>query len=427
MHVKKSIQSDTLVTLAITADTAELEKIKTTVLKKLSRSVRITGFREGKAPLALVEKSVDQNALHTEFLDAALTEFYNVALKSEDVRPVTEPKLQISKFVPFTTLEFEVEVTTFGKVTLPDYKKIKKTMTAKTVEKADIEEVLTTLRTRAATKEDVTRPAALTDQVWIDFKGVDDKGKAISGAEGKDYPIVLGSKTFIPGFEENVVGLSAGEEKQFDVVFPKDYGTASLQNKKVTFTVTVNKVQVVVLPELNDAFAATVGPFKTVLELRTDIERELTAERVREARRLFENELVSEITKKSTVAVPDVLVEEQIDRAEQEEKQNLMYRGQTWEEHLKEEGVNEEEHREQKRAASLERVKAGLVLAEIADKEKIEILPEELEIRMQMLKGQYTDKAMQDELEKPDSRREIAARMLTEKTLDLLVESATKK
>jgi trigger factor len=273
----------------------------------------------------------------------------------------------------------------------------------------------------------VDRAAKSGDEVIIDFKGVDTKTKeAISGADGTGYPLQLGSNTFIPGFEDEVVGVKPGGEKTFDLTFPKDYGVKALQGRKVSFTVTVQKVQELQKPKLDEAFAATLGPFKTVAELKTDVKRQLQSEKEQEAQRAYDNELLEKIAAKSSVDVPEVMVEEEVDRIEEEEKRNVTYRGQTWQEHLDEEGLTAEAHREKNKPSAELRVKGGLILSEIAEKEQISVTPEELEMRMQLLKGQYPDPNMQAELDKPENRRDILSRMLTEKTLDALRSYASK-
>jgi trigger factor len=420
MQISVTHSSDTEVNISVVANEAEMRPLKEHVLEHFQARVKLPGFREGKAPLSLVEKNVDPAQLQSEFLEEAVNQMYVQAINQEHLRPVANPEVSLKKFVPFTILEFEATVQIVGEITLADYKKMKKTKPEVKITAKDVTEVIDALKTRVAEKKDVDRAAKADDQVWIDFKGVDDKGEPVKGAEGKDYPLTIGSNTFIPGFEDNVIGMKANDEKTFTLKFPKEYGVAALASKDVTFTVTATKVQEVVEPKVDDDFAAKVGPFKTVEELKADIKEQLTLERQQEADRKFENELIEEITAKSKVAVPKVLVDEQVDRIEQEERQNLVYRGQTWQEHLEEEGVTAEEHREQKRPAAEERVKAGLVLSEISEVEKIDITPEELEIRIQLLKGQYQDAQMQAELDKPENRREILSRMLTEKTMDTL-------
>lgn len=427
MQVTKKNLSDTKVELIVAADQSQLLTIKNEVLNGMAGEVRIPGFRQGKAPLALIEKSIAPARLQNEFLERAINAVYGVILDQEKIRPVAQPQVKITKFVPYDTLELEFEVEAVGQVTLPDYKKIKLAKEPVKVTAKQVDEVLEQLRKREADKQDVDRAAKEGDQVWIDFKGVDSKTKEpIKGADGKDYPLILGSKAFIPGFEAKVVGMAKGEEKTFTLTFPKDYGVKSLQNRKVDFTVSVAKVQEVVEPKLDDEFAAKVGPFKTVDELKTDIKKQLLAEKQHQADRKFTDDLLTEITKKTKVALPTVLIEEQIDRLIAEQKQELLYRGQTWQEFLEAQGLTEEKFREQLRPDAELRVKAGLVLGEVAEKERITLTPEEVEVRLQLLKGQYPDQQMQAELDKPQSRRELASRLLSEKTIDKLVEYATK-
>ena len=428
MQVQKKKLSETKVELHIVADDAQLSEVKQLVLRHLARQVKTPGFRQGKAPLSIVEKQLDPATLQTEFLDEAVNRLYVAALQDEKVRPVAQPEVSLKKFVPYTTLELDVTVEAVGDVTLPDYTKIKVAQKAVKITAKDIDEVVEALQARIAERKEVKREAKAGDEVVVDFAGVDAKtNEPISGADGKGYPLVLGSNTFIPGFEDNLVGMKAGEEKSFTITFPKDYGVQALQNRKVTFTVTATKVHEVVKPKVDDDFAAKVGPVKTVAELKDDIKKQLEYERQAQADRDYESEILEKITEQAEVAIPKVLVDEEIARVELDEKQNLMYRGQTWEEHLKEEGVNETEHFEQKRPGAEKNVKAGLVLTEIANAEGITVTPEELEVRMQVLKSQYQDKQMQAELNKPESRREISNRMLTEKTLEKLKSYASAK
>jgi trigger factor len=425
MQIKRTNSSETETKLTVVASEQELAGMKQHVLGHFRGRVKIAGFREGKAPLELIEKNVDPSVLQTEFLEDAVNQLYVKAVQEEKLRPVANPEINITKFVPFTTLEFTADITTMGEVKLPDYTKIKKQKPEVKITAEDVKDVLKNLQTRAAEKLDVDRAAKLEDQVWIDFAGTDSKGQTVEGAEGKDYPIILGSNTFIPGFEENLIGMKAKDEKSFDVTFPSDYHAKPLAKKKVTFTVVVNKVQEVVEPKLDDAFAATVGPFTSLQQLKDDIKTQLQTERQNEADRQFESELVGEIADKTKVALPKTLVEEQIDKIEAQERQSLVYRGQTWEEHLKEEGVDAEQHREQKRPEAEKSIRASLMLAEVAEKEKLEFTTEEVQARIESLKKQYNDPEMQAELDKPENQRDIASRILTEKTVAKLVEYAT--
>jgi trigger factor len=428
MQLTRTQPSPNTTKLTVTADKAELDAAKQTVLTRLSASVKVPGFRPGKAPANMVEKSIDPNTLQAEFLDEIVNALYVKAAEAEKLRPVAQPQVNVTKFVPFTELEFTAEVEAVGDIKLPNYKTMKQAPVKAEVTAADVNNVLDNLRQRGAVKEDVERAAKDGDEVLIDFKGSDaETKKPIDGTDGSDYPLTLGSKSFIPGFEEELVGVKPGGNKTFTVTFPADYGAKALQSKKVTFAVEVKAVRQVKAAKLDDAFAATVGPFKTLAELKADIKKQLKAEKQAEADRKFDNDLLEKIADKTTVDIPKALIEEEIDRMEEEEKRNIDYRGQTWQEHLDDEGLTAEQHREKQREGAQLRVKAGLVLGAISDKENITVTPEEFEIRIQLLKGQYPDPAMQAELEKPENRRDIMSRMMTEKTLDKLRGYATAK
>ncbi len=427
MRVNRTNPSPTQAVLHITVDAEELTKAKNTVLNRLAPQVKVPGFRSGKVPLNLAEKHIDANMLQSETMEEALNKLYAKAVRVENLRPVANPEVSIKKFVPFTELEFEATVSTIGAIKLADYTKIKVARKLVEVNDEDIKGVLNSLQKRAAKKKEVDGPAHDGDQVWIDFVGKDSKGQPVAGADGKDYPLILGSNTFIPGFETHLVGVKKNEERTFSLTFPKDYGVKALRSKKVTFVVTVTKVEQLNLPDLSDAFAAQVGPFQTIDELTKDIKQQLIIERAREADQQLENELLQQITEKSTIEIPESLIESQVDAIEQEEKQNLAYRGQTFEEHLKDEGVTPEEHRQQKRPAAEQRLKTGIILTEIADLENIEVTSQEVEVRLQVLRGQYKDPAMQAELQKPEVLRDIAGRLKSEKTLARLVQLATDK
>lgn len=426
MQIKQETLTPTSIKLTITAEASELAKGKKIALEHLGEHSKLPGFREGKAPASVVEKSVDPNRLQSEFLNETVNLVYPGALAKNNLRVVKEPEITITKFVPFTELEFTATVDVVGDIKLADYKKIKLTPEKASVTAKDVDQVLSNLAERSAERTEAKRPAKNGDDVELDFHGVDAKTKqSIAGADGKNYNLVLGSKTFIPGFEEEVLGLKAGDTKSFDIVFPEDYGSKELQKKKVTFEIKIHKVSELKPPKIDDKFAASVGPFKTVVELKADIKKQLTQEKQTELDQKFENELMQKIADKTEVAIPDSLIEQEVDRLEDDEKRNLVYRGQTWQEHLEQEGLSQEEHRAKERPFAELRVKTGLILGAVADKEKIDVSDDELELRLNLLKGQYPDPSMQAELSSKDGKRDIQSRMMVEKTLDFLKKSAS--
>jgi len=425
MQSVKNQLSPTKVELTVTADQAFLDRVKDHVLGDLAKNVNLAGFRKGHAPKALIEKNVDQATLQSEFLNHAVNDLYVEAVQTENVRPVSQPEVEVTKFVPFTALEIKAAVDVIGKVTLPDYTKIKVTKKVDPVTDRDVTAVIADLRRRDAGKKEVKRAAKDGDEVVIDFKGTDPKTQEpISGGSGNDYPLVIGSNAFIPGFEPELIGLKPGDKKTFGITFPKDYGAAELQGKKVTFAVTVKTVREIALPALDDAFAATVGPFKTVAALQADIQKQLQTERENQAQRTFENELLTALAAQTKADIPSSLVDDEIERMEEEEKRNLVYRGQTWQEHLDSEGKTAEQHKEGLREAAENRVKTGLALGEVAEAEGLNVSDAELDARIAALKKQYNDAQMQAELSKPENRRELGSQLLTEKTLQRLTEYA---
>ena len=428
MKVTLEQLSPTQVKLSVIVDQELLTHAKQHAIELLSKNIKVPGFREGKVPAAIAEKHIDPAQLQSEAIDDALNHAYGQAIQEQNVRPVLPPQIELTKFVPFTVLEFTATVEILGKITVPDYKKMKKSKPEASVSAEDIDQVIANMQTQLAEKKDVDRSSKNGDEVWIDFDGVDEKGKEVNGASGKDYPLVLGSNTFIPGFEENLVGVKVGDEKTFTLTFPKEYGVKALQGRKVTFTTKINKVREITKPNVDEAFAAKVGPFKSVKELKDDIKKQLLVEKQRSVDRDFEADVINELTAKSKVDLPQGLIDEQAASVLNELKQNITYRGLTYQEYLNNEGVDEQTYYDANIVPEAERrLKAGLVLSEISTIEKIDVTPEELEIRIQILKGQYqSDPQMQAELDKPENRRDIMARLLTEKTIAKLMEYVQK-
>lgn len=426
MRVLRQDNSPTNITLTVSGEAADLEPIRRHVLGHFKHTVKVPGFREGKAPLDMVEKYANQQRVMDEFMEHALNELYRRAVDDEQIRPISAPNVKLKKFVPYSQLEFEAETEIIGPIKLPDYKKLKLDKPKIEVTAKDVNDVVRSLQTRMAAREEVERPAKEGDELVIDFKGSGIDGKPINGGDGKDYPLVLGSKSFIPDFEENLVGVKPGDTKKFEVTFPKDYGVSALRSKEVSFKVDVQKIMELKVPKADDDFAKKAGPVSTLAELKANIKKQLKEEKQRQADAEHQNELVRQIADKTEIEVPKSLLEEELLRMEEQEKQNLAYRGQTWQEHLKEEGVTEDQHRDRQRPDATVRVKAGLILSEIASREGITVTPEELEVRRQILKGQYQDPQMQAELDKPENLRDIESRLMTEKTLAKLTEYAAK-
>ncbi len=419
--------SDVKVELTISLGKEELAAAEQVALTKLARDIKIGGFRKGKAPLEMVKKEIDPNALAGETAENAMSKAVAEAFMSEGIQALDRPEVEVKKYVPSEELEFTAEAEIIPKVELGDYKKLKAKKAAVKVTKKEIDETIEKIRENFAEKKDVDRAAKNGDEVVIDFEGKKD-GVPFEGGKAEHFPLELGSNSFIPGFEEGIVGHKTGDEFDLDLEFPADYHAADLAGAKVVFTVKVGHIHEKSLPELNDEFAAKLGEFKTVEELTKQIEEDLKTQKESEATEKFKDELVRELAEISKVPVPEILIEDQKRSIEMDMQQNLMYSGLTLEQYLERLGKTHEEWLDSdvKKAAE-DRVKAGLTLAEVSKVEKIDATVAELDERIEQMKKQYANnKEALKQLESDEVRRDLANRMLTEKTVDLLVELNSK-
>lgn len=424
--MKTSIKnlSDTKVQLTITLDAEELAIAEQVATVKLARNVKVAGFRKGKTPLAIATKNINPAVLQEEVLDNAISKAVSEAFIESKLQVLDRPMVEVKKFVPGETLEFIAEAEILPKIKLGNYKKLKVSTEKIDIKEKDINEVIDRIRNGFSEKVEVKRAAKNGDETIIDFVGKKD-GVAFDGGTGNDYPLTLGSNQFIPGFEEGIIGHLAGDVFDLDLTFPADYGSADLKGTKVTFTTTLKAVKEVTLPKLTDEFAAKAGPFKTAAELKADIKRELTTQKERENNEKLKDDLVKQLVAVSDVPAPAILIEDQSKSIEQDFINNLAYQGLTLDQYLDNKGFESKEkwlETEVKEVAE-KRVKAGLVLAELSKVEKIEATTAELDAHVETYRQQYAKNPdALKQFDQPEVRRDIANRLLTEKTVDRLVE-----
>jgi trigger factor len=416
--------SDTKVELTISLDAKELKDAEQVALTKLAQTAKVPGFRKGNVPASVAAKHVDPTALSQQTLEDALSKAVAEAFTAEDIQALDRPAVEIKKFVPGSELEFTAESEILPKVKLGDYKKLKAVKAKATVTAQDVDEIVERMRQGLAEKTEVTRAAKNGDEAIIDFVGKKDD-VAFDGGTATDYSLVLGSNSFIPGFEEGIVGKKPGETFDLDLEFPKDYHSADLKGAKVTFSTTLKSLKEPKLPEVNDEFAAKAGPFTAVKEMKDDIKRELTQQKEREAAEKLKDELVGELVDVSTIPVPQILADDQTRNIEQDMTQNLVYQNISLDQYIENQGFkNKDEWIEKEvKPAAEKRVKAGLALAELSKELKIEATSEELANHINLYKEQYgnNEEALK-QFDQPEVQRDIANRLLTEKTVDKLVE-----
>lgn len=420
--------SETKVELTISLGKEELKAAEQVALTKLAKEIKAPGFRKGKVPASVAAKHVDPELLAQQTLEDALSKAVAESYLNEGIQALERPAVEIKKYVPGSEVEFTAEAEILPKVTLGDYKKLKAEKKKITVAAKEVDEIIERMRQGFAEKKVVDRAAKDGDEVMIDFVGKKDD-VAFDGGTAQDYALTLGSNSFIPGFEEGIVGKKPGETFDLKLKFPEDYHVADLKGADVTFTTTLKEVKEIVLPELNDEFAAKAGPFKTVDELKADIKRELTAQKEREAKENMKDDLVKQLVEVSKVPVPEILRRDQAESIERDMTQNLMYQGLTLDQYLENKGFESKEKwlESEVNEAAEKRVQAGLVLAELSKAEKIEATNQELEDHVNLYKKQYANNPrMVEQFDQPEARRDLANRLLTEKTVDRLVELNTK-
>lgn len=420
-HTLKKL-SETSVEVTVTLDHQDLATAKQMAIRKLARDVKAPGFRKGKVPVEVAEKHIDQTILANEVAENAINIALNDVAVTEQLRILDQPQITLDDFKPYDEMKFTATIEILPDIKLGDYKKLKVKKAKVTVTDAEVEETLERMRSQLAEKKEVKRAAKNDDVVTIDFVGKHENGDVFDGGTANDYDLTLGSNSFIPGFEDAIVGHKAGERFDVPLSFPKDYHAANLKGKKVVFEVVLKKVNENKLPEVNNAFASKVGPFKTVEAMREDIRAELSAQKQKQEDERLKDELVGQLVEKSKVPVPQVLVDDQMKQIEQDSIQNLMYRGMSPEQYIEQQGYKDhDEWREKEfKIAAERRVQAGLVLAELSKVEKVDVTTDELNARLEQMMEQYA--SMKDQIDTPEVRRDIANRLLTEKTVERLME-----
>ncbi len=415
--------SDTKVQVTITLGSKELAEAESIALVKLSKTVKVPGFRSGKIPASVAAKHVDQGALQEQTLDDAISKAVAESFVENKIQAIDRPAVEVKKYVPRETLEFTADVEILPKITLGDYKKLTATFEKATIESKDIDEVLDRMRQGYADKKEVDRAAKDGDEVVIDFTGKKDN-VPFDGGTATDYALTLGAGQFIPGFEEGVIGHKIGDEFDLDLEFPKEYHAPDLAGQKVTFSVVLKKVLEASLPKLDDEFAKQTGHFDTLKALKDDIKAELTKQKEREIQDKYKDALIAELIDKSNVTAPQVLVDDQATSIEQDFQQNLMYRGMTVDGYVQSQGFKDvDEWREKEvKPAAVRRVQAGLILSEVTRAEGLSLTEQEIDDHVALHQREYAKSPeMAEQLKTEEARRDIANHFLTEKTIERLI------
>ncbi len=357
------------------------------VYQKTKHKYSQQGFRKGHVPRKVIEGIYGVGIFYEDAFNDSFPKYYYDAMdKEKDLIPVADPHVEIDE-IGEKGVKFTATVTLKPEVELGEYKGLKIKKAKSSVTAKDVENELKIRQDKAARMVEVDREVQNGDEVNLDYSGSVD-GKIFDGGTAQKQTLVIGSKTFIPGFEEQMVGMKKGETKQINVKFPDDYHSEDLKGKDSVFTVTVNEIRVKELPEINDEFAKDVSEFDTLDELKKDIKKHLKEEQDKRNEIANENHLIEAVVANAKVDVPDEMVEAQIDAYVQEFEYTLMYQGIKLDDYLKFTNTKVEDLRENYRERAKETVKTRLVMEAIIKAEKIEPKQEDIDLKVKEIAQQ---------------------------------------
>jgi len=387
MNVKSvEKQEKSTVELVIEVSGQEFEAAVEKVYKKKRGSISVPGFRKGKAPRKIIEGMYGAGVFYEDAINDIYPVAYGQAVEQEKLDAVAWPKIEIVE-AGKDGLTFKAKVTVRPEVTLGEYKGLTAERPAVEITDEDVEGELKPFISRATRMVTVEREARSGDTVVIDFEGFKD-GEPFEGGKADGHSLELGSGSFVPGFEEQLVGCKAGDEKELDITFPEEYHEG-LAGAAVVFKVKVHEVKEKQLPDLDDEFAKDVSEFETLKELREDLGEKLAQRREQQAQRTFEESLLDQVTKNMTVEIPDAMVEMRAQRMVDDYKQQIVSQGISMEQYLAMTGMTENMLKAQAMEGSLRQVKTDLALAAIAKAENIEVTPDDVMAECTRLGEQY--------------------------------------
>ena len=389
MKVAVTKKEHNITELVIELPVEEVAKAYDKAFKKLVQQVNIPGFRKGKAPRKMIEKRVGEDGMRSEAFDFIIPDAYRQAVVDNNIETVGRPEVTDVTLNEGEPCVFTVSVITKPEVTLGDYKGLQVAAPVTEVTDEEVDKQINTLRDRHA-KMVVAEGAELGqgDFALIDFDGTID-GKPFSGGQSKGYPLEVGSGSFIPGFEDQLIGAKAGEEREVKVTFPADYFVAELAGKEAVFVTKINDVKRKELPELNDDFAKEAGDADTFEEMKAKTKEKLVAAAKEKDEAAFREAALKQAVANSTIEIPDIMVEDQIDQMVQDLDFNLRQRGLELEKYLGYMNTDMAGLRERYHAAALEEVRSELTLEAIVKAEDLTVSDEEYAEETQKMAKTY--------------------------------------
>ena len=407
------------VALTVEVDAETFEAAIEKAYRKVRNQVNVPGFRKGKAPRKMIESLYGVGVFYDEAINIAMPEAYAAAVESEKLEVVGYPEVELLD-VGKDGFSFKATVPVYPEVTLGQYKGLEAPKAEVKVAAADVNQRLKDMAERNSRLVSVDRKVKKGDVANIDYEGFDN-GKPFDGGKGEGFDLEIGSGSFVPGFEDQIIGMKAEEEKDIDITFPEDYHK-DLAGKAVVFHVKVNAVKVKEVPAIDDEFAKDVSEFDTLADLKKDIKAKMTADRQQAADQAFEDDLMGKVADGITCDVPDAMVEEQAKRFVENLKLQIQQQGIPYEQYLKLTNMTEEDLLGQAQEPALRQVKLGLAMDAIAKAENVEVSEEEINAEYDKMAEQYGMKA--EDLKKYITADSIRGQLTNQKVVKIVVDSA---
>ena len=407
------------VALTIETSAEEFEAAVNKAYLKMRGKINVPGFRVGKAPRKIIEKMYGAEVFYEEAVNIILPDAYEAAVKEQELDVVGYPEVELESCTKDGVV-FKCTVAVYPEVKLGQYKGLEAPKAEVKVVAADVNARLKEMADRNSRLVSVERAVKKGDTADIDFEGFDN-GVAFDGGKGENFDLEIGSGSFVPGFEEQLIGMKAGEEKDIDITFPENY-TPELAGKPVVFHVKVNEVKVKEVPALDDEFAKDVSEFDTLKELKADIKKKLTAERTESAQRAFEDVLMAKVAEGVEADVPHEMVELQAEQMTEGFKQQLASQGIPFDQYLKMTNTTEADFKSQAYGPAEQQVKMDLAISAIVKAENLEATDDEVEAEMKKVADRYGMDL--DTVKKYLRPEEVKEQVIREKVIKLVADNA---
>ena len=407
------------VALTIETGAEEFEAAVNKAYLKMRGKINVPGFRVGKAPRKIIEKMYGAEVFYEEAVNIILPDAYEAAVKEQGLETVGYPQVELESCTKDGVV-FKCTVAVYPEVKLGQYKGLEAPKAEVKVAAADVNARLKEMADRNSRLVSVERAVKKGDTADIDFEGFDN-GVAFDGGKGENFDLEIGSGSFVPGFEEQLIGMKAGEEKDIDITFPENY-TPELAGKPVVFHVKVNEVKVKEVPAIDDEFAKDVSEFDTLKDLKADIKKKMTAERTEAAQRAFEDVLMAKVAEGVEADIPQEMVELQAERMMEQFKQQLASQGIPFDQYLKMTGTTEADFRQQAEGPAAEQVKMDLAVEAIIKAEGLEASDEDVENEMKSVAEKYGMDL--DTVKKYLRPEDVKEQVVREKVMKLVADNA---